>query len=91
MVDIGIGHQHPVFLWLKQHFMETMAADNIHIIGNNYASNDVPIPDTFLTVAPLDTKSIAVHSTGFSVSPLSQYKNFYAVILDNVLSSSECT
>ncbi|EAS34859.3 uncharacterized protein CIMG_00213 [Coccidioides immitis RS] len=66
-------------------------ADDIRIIGNNYASNDVPIPDTFLTVAPLDAKPIAVHPIDFSASPLPQYKNFYAVILDNVLSPSECT
>ncbi|KMU87195.1 hypothetical protein CIHG_05136 [Coccidioides immitis H538.4] len=83
---------HPVSLMVETTFRGNYGwADDIRIIGNNYAPNDVPIPDTFLTVAPLDAKPIAVHPIDFSASPLPQYKNFYAVILDNVLSPSECT
>ncbi|KAM0555169.1 hypothetical protein ACHAPJ_006523 [Fusarium lateritium] len=54
----------------------------------DYTSNDVPIPDTFLTSEP--SKPIESHNIDFANSPLPQYDGHTAIILDNVLSPEEC-
>jgi len=55
-----------------------------------YTSKDVSIPDNFLTTFPADSKPITVHAINFSSTVLPEYHGCYAVVLENVLSSSEC-
>ncbi|CAM1500540.1 Fc.00g097020.m01.CDS01 [Cosmosporella sp. VM-42] len=57
-------------------------------IKTSYTSNDIPIPDTFLTTPP--TKPITSTPIDWTNSPLPQYKDHIALILDNVLSPEEC-
>lgn len=57
---------------------------------NDYTSKPVPIPDSFLTTSPPDAQPISARLIDFAHSPLPQFKDHYAVILDNVLSPSEC-
>ncbi|KAG5658112.1 hypothetical protein KAF25_007063 [Fusarium avenaceum] len=54
----------------------------------DYTSNDVPIPDSFLTSAP--PKPITAHHIDFATSSLPQYKGHTAIVLDNVLTPDEC-
>lgn len=56
-----------------------------------YGSNAVDIPDTFLTTLLPDTQPITVTPIDFANSVLPEYAPCYAVILDNVLSPSECS
>ncbi|KAF5237165.1 hypothetical protein FAUST_6193 [Fusarium austroamericanum] len=53
-----------------------------------YKSNDIPIPDSFLT-SPSQTP-IASHQIDFANSPLPQYDGHTALVLDNVISPAEC-
>ncbi|KAI1817423.1 hypothetical protein GGS20DRAFT_36827 [Poronia punctata] len=55
-----------------------------------YRSNDVAIPDDFLKSAPADAQPITYNAIDFEKSVLPEYKGCYAVVLDNVLSPSEC-
>ncbi|KAF4339218.1 oxidoreductase containing protein [Fusarium beomiforme] len=54
----------------------------------NYTSNDIVIPDEFLTSPP--SIPITSHPIDFATSPLPQYKGHTAIVLDNVLSPEEC-
>ncbi|KAM0358831.1 hypothetical protein ACHAPY_004348 [Fusarium culmorum] len=53
-----------------------------------YKSNDIPIPDSFLT-SPSETP-ITSHQIDFANSPLPQYDGHTALVLDNVISPDEC-
>lgn len=62
---------------------------NPQIVRTAYTSRPVAIPDTFL--APVaDPSSIEVNQIDFANTMLPEYKGLYAVVLDNVLSASEC-
>lgn len=54
----------------------------------DYTSNDIPIPDFFLSSPP--EKPITTHPIDFANSPLPQYDGHTAIVLDNVLSPEEC-
>ncbi|TGJ81492.1 hypothetical protein E0Z10_g7278 [Xylaria hypoxylon] len=56
-----------------------------------YRSNDVAIPDDFLRSDPADVQPITHDLIDFKTSALPEYEGCYAVVLDNVLSPSECT
>lgn len=60
------------------------------IVSTTYTSKDVEVPDTFLKEAPPDAQPILTHPIRFEDTPLPEYEGFYAVVLDNVLSPSEC-
>lgn len=62
----------------------------MQIIETNYTSKPVEIPANFLTTTPPDAKAITVERVDFSASPLPEYSPYYAAVLDNVLSKSEC-
>ncbi|KAK5632167.1 hypothetical protein RRF57_007881 [Xylaria bambusicola] len=55
-----------------------------------YRSNDVAIPDDFLTSDPADAQPITHTPIDFKDSVLPEFTGCYAVVLDNVLSPSEC-
>lgn len=59
-------------------------------IKTNYASNDVSIPDDFLTTTPSDAQPLIIEQIDFSTTILPEYAGCYAVVLDNVISLSEC-
>lgn len=61
-------------------------------IKPNYISKDVAIPDDFLSVSspPPDALPITMKPIDFAQTVLPEYKGCYAVVLDNVLSPSEC-
>jgi len=59
------------------------------VVYTNYTSLPVTIPDDFLAPLP-DPSIIKVERVKFKDTPLSEYKNLYAVVLDNVLSQEEC-
>ncbi|TVY30180.1 hypothetical protein LHYA1_G001088 [Lachnellula hyalina] len=62
---------------------------NPQVVRTNYTSKTVSIPRSFLS--PLrDPSIIEVNQIDFANTPLPQYKGLYAVVLDNVLSQSEC-
>ncbi|XXH04217.1 hypothetical protein Hte_010631 [Hypoxylon texense] len=59
-------------------------------VKTSYLSNDVNIPDDFLTSEPPDAEPITFKQIDFENTVLQEYKGLYAVVLDNVLSPSEC-
>ncbi|KAI0544630.1 hypothetical protein F4679DRAFT_589277 [Xylaria curta] len=56
-----------------------------------YRSKDVAIPDDFLKSDPADAQPITHKPIDFKNSVLPEYDGCYAVVLDHVLSPSECT
>lgn len=56
----------------------------------SYTSNPVVLPLNFLTKLPPDAQPITTSRVDFANSALPQYKDAYALVLDNVLSPSEC-
>ncbi|KAM7213087.1 hypothetical protein V8F06_011510 [Rhypophila decipiens] len=61
------------------------------VIKTSYKQLPVPIPATYLTTTPSDAKPITYQIIDFTRTPLPEYKDRYAAILDNVLSPSECS
>ncbi len=59
-------------------------------IQPDYTCNPVAIPPTFLTTRAPDSLPITTTPIDFSTSPLPEYAGLYAVVLDHVLSPSEC-
>ncbi|KAI1170454.1 hypothetical protein F4777DRAFT_591942 [Nemania sp. FL0916] len=55
-----------------------------------YRSNNVAIPDDFLKSDPTDAQPITHEPIDFLNSVLPEYDGCYAVVLDHVLSPSEC-
>lgn len=56
----------------------------------SYTSKDVDIPDDFLKSQPPDAEPITFKQIDFEKTVLPEYKGLYAVVLDHVLSPSEC-
>lgn len=67
-----------------------MPRDRHEPVKTNYTSKEVDIPDHFLTTFPSDWKPVTVHPIDFSTTDLPEYASCYAVVLENVLSASEC-
>ncbi|KAI5462078.1 hypothetical protein BGZ63DRAFT_403344 [Mariannaea sp. PMI_226] len=61
-------------------------------IQTNYTSNDIPIPEKFLTTPSLSPSAepVTLKSIDWLDTPLPQYNGKLAVVLDNVLSPEEC-
>lgn len=59
-------------------------------IKTSYASNEVSIPDSFLTTTPSDAQPLTLSQIDFYTTVLPEYAGHYAVVLENVLSRSEC-
>lgn len=59
-------------------------------VQTTYRSEDVQIPADYLVTEPYDAKPITFQQINFKDSVLSEYEGGYAVVLDNVLSPSEC-
>jgi hypothetical protein len=57
----------------------------------SYASKNVTIPPQFLTSLAHDSKPILTSRIDFVAAGMPQYKDSYALVLENVLSPSECT
>ena len=55
-----------------------------------YSSNPVDIPATFLTTDPEDGQAVTMEPVDFKTTAVPEYDGCYAVVLDNVLSPSEC-
>ncbi|KAJ1326317.1 2OG-Fe(II) oxygenase [Microdochium nivale] len=55
-----------------------------------YGSKQVAIPDGFLERPAADSKPITFQQIDWSKTPVPEFKGCYAVVLDNVLSPSEC-
>jgi hypothetical protein len=56
----------------------------------SYESKDVEIPEDYLQVEPHDARAITLQQVDFENSVLPEYAGAYAVVLDHVLSPSEC-
>ncbi|KAG8832053.1 hypothetical protein FRC17_002116 [Serendipita sp. 399] len=56
----------------------------------SYTSEDVDVNPDFLLATPHDAKPILTYPIVFKDSLLPEYDGYYAVVLDNVLSPSEC-
>ena len=59
------------------------------VMRTSYSSIPVDIPDDFLALLA-DPSVIKTEKIDFEKTPLPEYKNCYAVVLDNVLSQQEC-
>ena len=73
----------------KRHI--TQSKEDLLPQRTSYTSNPVIIPPHFLINRTYDTQPTTVHRIDFAQTPLKGYAGKYAVILDNVLSPSECT
>ncbi|KAK4151461.1 hypothetical protein C8A00DRAFT_35865, partial [Chaetomidium leptoderma] len=60
-------------------------------ILTHYHSLPVALPPTFLTTPAPDTLPIEITPIDWSTTPIPENTGLYAVVLDNVLSPSECT
>ncbi|KAH8671497.1 hypothetical protein BX600DRAFT_459176 [Xylariales sp. PMI_506] len=59
-------------------------------VRTSYRSREVSIPEKFLKSPPADAQPITVQEVRFEDTVLPEYQGHYAVVLDNVLSPSEC-
>ncbi|KAH8893274.1 hypothetical protein GQ53DRAFT_108014 [Thozetella sp. PMI_491] len=59
-------------------------------VKTSYNSLPVDVPDSFLTTAPPDAKPVTITPIDWSQTVLPENDGRYAVLLDNVLSPSEC-
>lgn len=59
-------------------------------IQTSYVFNDVPIPPDFLTTDPPDLKPITITTLDWPKTQIPEYEGYYAAVLDNVISPSEC-
>jgi hypothetical protein len=60
-------------------------------VKTSYESKEVDIPDTYLKTIPEDAQPIIYQKINFlKATPVPEYDGCYAVVLDNVLSASEC-
>ncbi|KAI1874060.1 uncharacterized protein JN550_002639 [Neoarthrinium moseri] len=59
-------------------------------VQTSYSSAHVEIPADYLTTEPQDAKPITYQPIDFKDSVLPEYDGGYAVVLDNVLSPTEC-
>ncbi|KAH9906970.1 oxidoreductase domain-containing protein [Xylariomycetidae sp. FL2044] len=59
-------------------------------VKTSYISKEVDIPADYLRSEPHDAKPITYAQIDFEKTPLPHYRGGYAVVLDNVLSPSEC-
>jgi hypothetical protein len=59
-------------------------------IQSKYHSVPIPIPPTFLTTPAADSVPITATRLDFSKTTIPEYAPLYAVVLDHVLSPSEC-
>lgn len=57
-----------------------------------YFSKDGPLPPDFLssTKPPADLEPMTIESIDFSTTPIPEYAGRYALVLDHVISPSEC-
>lgn len=60
------------------------------IVQTNYTSKAIEIPEDFLKITPPDAQDITIQRIDFLNSTLPEYDGYYATVLDNVLSPSEC-
>ncbi|KAI1477487.1 hypothetical protein F4774DRAFT_198102 [Daldinia eschscholtzii] len=63
---------------------------NTPAVKTSYQSNDIPIPDDFLRTEPHDAQPITFKQIDFAETVLTEFKGLYAVVLDHVISPSEC-
>ena len=59
-------------------------------VATTYTSKPVKVAPDFLINMPNDAQPILTYPVDFSKTPLPEYRGSFAVVLDNVLSPSEC-
>lgn len=59
-------------------------------VRTSYKSKDVEIPASYLRADPFDAQPITLQQIDFKETALPEFAGGYAVVLDNVLSPSEC-
>jgi hypothetical protein len=74
----------------NSHIQSESDPPTMRVIETNYTSKPVDIATDFLKATPPDALPITVERIDFSASPLPEYAPYYAAVLDNVLSASEC-
>ena len=60
------------------------------IMKTSYTCKPVEFPPDFLKITPPDAQPIVVERVNFAASAVPEYAPYYATVLDNVLSASEC-
>ena len=63
---------------------------HMQIVATSYTSKPVKVAPNFLITMPYDAQPILTYRVDFAKTPLPEYQGSYAVVLDNVLSPSEC-
>lgn len=64
--------------------------DYPRVVKTSYTSEPVEIPSEFLKATPPDARPITAERVDFAASAVPEYAPYYATVLDNVLSPSEC-
>lgn len=65
-------------------------SDKYNPVKTTYESKEVAIPEDYLRADPPDAAPLKYSKIDFEKTVLPQYKGAYAVVIDNVLSPSEC-
>ena len=60
------------------------------LVKTHYTSKPVAIPSDFLSCSKENLTPVTYTRIDFSTTPVPEYRHHYAVVLDNVLSPSEC-
>lgn len=63
---------------------------HMQIMTTSYTSKPVQFSPSFLINTPYDAQPILTYPVDFAETPLPEYRGSLAVVLDNVLSASEC-
>jgi hypothetical protein len=85
--EIGSGKSDP-----RSDNAKSLGIPEGQLVQTHYESRDVAIPADFLslTAPPPDAQPVTIQPVDWAVSALPEYDGLYAVVLENVLSPSEC-
>ncbi|KAG8807432.1 hypothetical protein FRC18_005562 [Serendipita sp. 400] len=84
--SIGAIFRYPTSSW----FRTSSQSKQVPHMQTSYTSRDVEVDRDFLITTPPDAKPILTYPIEFEDTILPEYEGLYAVVLDHVLSPSEC-
>lgn len=89
-VQYASRHHHPYTMSVAKATGASALKSQYQGVQTNYSSNEVGIPEDFLKEQAHDCQPVRVSRIDFSNTVVPEYAGYYAIILDNVLSPSEC-
>jgi hypothetical protein len=93
----SLTRQHSSLKFFLQQITTTTATTTMskqhqqhQVVKTTYTSQPVSVPELFLQSTPSDARPILCTTLDFSQTPVPEFKGCHAIMLDHVLSPSEC-